>query len=206
MSHKGLRVALLGPPASGKGTQGLLLAEAFSIPYMSTGLRLRREIERGSPIGIEAEGYLSQNQYVPDRLATQLVESWIQQNQDAWVLDGYPRSKMQAETLMSVQKAPFLAIHIDVPMEILRARVAKRRECTQCAYVATEESMNCAKCGARLIVRKDDSVEGFEKRLQAYQQLTVPAVQLLRENQFLVSVDGSGSIDEVSKLIGNRLN
>lgn len=197
---------MLGPPASGKGTQGRLLAEQRGLGYLSTGARLRREIEERSPLGREAQSYLDRSQYVPDELAVRLVADWLGGHSEGWLLDGFPRSIPQAKALVELAGESFSAIHLVVDGDELRQRVVKRRECPTCGQVATEASEHCPKCGAELQVRADDSIEAFEKRLDAYRQLTVPAVDFLREKGLLISIDGSGTRDEVAQLIQERLS
>lgn len=197
---------MLGPPASGKGTQGRLLAEQRGLGYLSTGARLRREIEEQSPLGLEAQSYLDRSLYVPDELAVRLVADWLGGHAEGWLLDGFPRSIPQASSLVGLAGESFSAIHLEVDVEELRQRVVKRRECPNCGQVATEASEDCPKCGNELQTRADDSIEAFEKRLQAYQQLTIPAVAFLREKGLLISIDGSGSRDEVAQLIQERLS
>lgn len=197
---------MLGPPASGKGTQGRLLAEARGLAYLSTGARLRREIEQKSPLGQEAQAYLDRSQYVPDELAVRLVSDWLRKHAEGWLLDGFPRSIPQAEALVVLAGDSFSAIHLEVDSVDLRTRVVKRRECSTCGMVATEASEQCPKCGSLLRTRADDSIEAFEKRLSAYEQLTIPAVSFLEKKGLLISVDGSGSRDEVAQTIRERLS
>lgn len=197
---------MLGPPASGKGTQGRLLAEERGLGYLSTGARLRREIEQRSPLGREAQGYLDRNQYVPDELAVRLVSDWLRDHAEGWLLDGFPRSIPQAEALVELAGDSFSAIHLEVDSAELRERVVKRRECPTCGMVATEASEQCPKCETLLQTRADDSLEAFEKRLSAYEQLTLPAVRFLGEKKLLISIDGSGSRDKVAQTIRERLS
>lgn len=198
---------MLGPPASGKGTQGRLLAEKLAIPYLSTGARLRREIERGSPLGLRAKDFLDNNQYVPDSLAVELVESWVRRHDEGWMLDGFPRSVPQAEALLSFTDHFFRVIHLSVADAELRSRVTTRRECLSCGATTTSEYVSCPKCGSQeLEARADDSTEGFEKRLMAYQSLTVPALEHLRTRVEVVTVEGHGTREEVARRIHDKLN
>ena len=172
---------------------------------MSTGACLRQEVEAQSALGQEAQRYLDKNQYVPDSLALSLVSSWLEEHPEGWLLDGFPRSVPQVRALNERVKASFLALHLEVPVDELRRRVVRRRECSSCSTVATEDITICPNCGELLKVRDDDSLEGFEKRLQAYQELTIPAVSFLQERGQLVTIEGSGSREEVAKLIRERL-
>ncbi|GHC44937.1 adenylate kinase family protein [Roseibacillus persicicus] len=196
---------MLGPPASGKGTQGRLLAERLGIAYLSTGARLRREIEEGSPLGQRAQVFLDRNQYVPDSLAVELVKSWVLRHEEGWLLDGFPRSIPQAEALLEFAPQAFTVIHLSVPEEELRSRVVTRRECISCGFVSTNDHKQCPKCGGELEARADDSAEGFEKRFQAYQSLTIPALELLKTRTTVVTIEGLGSREEVAGAIQDQL-
>ena len=197
---------MLGPPASGKGTQGRLLAEHLDIPYLSTGARLRREIEEGSDLGLRAKGFLDANQYVPDALAIELVECWIGRHSEGWMLDGFPRSIPQAEIFLKAHHAPTV-IHLAVPVSELRKRVTTRRECIECGVTSTSDYQLCPKCGcAALEARADDSTEGFEKRFQAYQRFTVPTLEFLQARTKVVTVDGIGTPEEVAQTIAQQIN
>lgn len=199
--------AMLGPPASGKGTQGRLLAEKLGIAYLSTGARLRREIEESSPLGLRAKSFLDNNQYVPDSLAVELVKSWVLRHGDGgWLLDGFPRSVPQAEALLEFTPHPFKVIHLTVPEEELRRRVTTRRECLSCGTSTTSKHATCPKCGSsELEARADDSREGFEKRFQAYQSLTIPALEVLRARADVVTIEGLATRKEVAQKLHEKL-
>ena len=206
--------AMLGPPASGKGTQGRMLAERLGIAYLSTGARLRREIEEGSELGLRAKVFLDANQYVPDDLAIELVQAWIARHPDGWLLDGFPRSIPQAEAFLDLESTSGLdsslaltVIHLTVSTDELRKRVTTRRECVNCGASTTSEHQVCPKCGSSaLVARADDSTEGFEKRLQAYQTLTIPAFELLQQRMRVISVEGIGSREDVAQAIALQIN
>lgn len=214
--------ALLGPPASGKGTQGRLLTERLGIAYLSTGAQLRREIEKGTALGLRAKVFLDANQYVPDSLAIELVQDWVGDHSNGWLLDGFPRSIPQAEafceaSLISAtdqgafpqateRESELVIIHLSVPMEELRVRVSTRRECRSCGASTTSAHQVCPKCGSsELEARADDSSEGFEKRLQAYQTLTIPALEFLQQRTQVITINGSGSREEVAAAIAHQI-
>ena len=189
---------MLGPPASGKGTQGRLLAEHLGFSYLSTGAQLRREVEKGSPRGLEAKDYLDRNHYVPDALANALASDWLSNQQESWVLDGYPRSLPQAQSFWSTRQ-DFRAIALQVSKADLQERVSRRRECLPCGFNTTMEHEICPRCERILTAREDDSSQGFQRRFEAYSALTVPALSFLEEKGILWKVDGSGTPAEVSE-------
>ncbi|MBK1834693.1 adenylate kinase family protein [Roseibacillus ishigakijimensis] len=197
--------AMLGAPASGKGTQGRLLADRLGLPYLSTGAQLRREIEEGSSLGREAKTYLDRNQYVPDALATEMVRQWIARHDEGWVLDGFPRSVPQAEVLLQVAPG-FHLIVLDVEKDVLRQRVTSRRECLACGVVTTDAAAACPRCGGEIESRDDDSAEGFAKRYAAYEEWTVPALRFLEERIPVVTVAGKGTREEIAREIERKLS
>ena len=155
---------------------------------------------------LRAKGFLDANQYVPDSLAIEMVKAWIERHPDGWLLDGFPRSIPQAQALLGIPTnaaqetdSPFKVIHLTVPVAELRKRVSTRRECTNCGTSTTSEHEVCPKCGSSdLGARSDDSTEGFEKRLEAYQTLTVPALEFLREQTEVITIEGIGTREEIA--------
>lgn len=210
------RFALLGPPASGKGTQGRLLAERLGIAYLSTGAELRRAIEEETKLGLQAKAFLDANQYIPDDLAIDMVQSWVGAHPGGWLLDGFPRSIPQAKAICGegefaisplTSEDPLTIIHLEVSADALRGRVSTRRECGSCGASTTSAHQLCPKCGSSdLEARRDDSAAGFESRLKAYQTLTVPALEFLRSHTKVLTVDGNGSREEVAHAIAQQLN
>jgi adenylate kinase len=200
---------MLGPPASGKGTQGRMLAEQRGLAYLSTGSRLRREVEKESRLGMKAKSYLDDHRYVPDELAIELVADWLREQSthfSGWLLDGFPRSVPQAEALFDMTSVPVVILNLDVPVEELRQRVVKRVECPQCGAIATDAREICTNCGSLMESRPDDTEEGFRERYEVYQQLTIPALQYLRSRCEVLTIDGLGSRDEVAARIQKMLN
>lgn len=195
------RLVLLGPPACGKGTQGRLLAESFDLSYFSTGKQLRREVEAGTELGKEADTYLSRTEYVPDRLVMRLVAGWVRMVEGGWILDGFPRTLPQAvewDAYPSEQIASMKALLIEVDRVELEERVSLRRECRHCSWSGTcrgEEA--CPSCGQSLGQRRDDAPEAFRKRMDVYEELTVPVVDYFASSDRLVRVSGIGSPEEV---------
>lgn len=197
---------MLGPPASGKGTQGRLFAEKRGFTYLSTGSRLRREIEDGSPIGQRAKRYLDAHQYVPDDLVIEMVAEWLKAQSGGWLLDGFPRSVPQAEALLELTGDSLVVLDLQVPADELSRRVSIRRECPQCGAVATNERETCERCGTELESRADDSEDGFRERLKVYQELTLPALAFLGTRCQVLEIDGVGSRDEVAIRIEEAQN
>lgn len=206
-------IVLLGPPASGKGTQGRLLARERNLSYFSTGKQLRREMKAASRLGKEVEPYLAAGQYVPDELVLALVIGWIKKEKGGWVLDGFPRTLPQAEELDRVlggEGAHLKALLLEGPVAELERRVIDRRECTACPWTGTKIQAEvsggvCPSCGATLGQRHDDDLENFRRRLKAFEELTLPVAAYYEQSGRLLRVWGLGSPEEVFHNVQSEL-
>lgn len=199
------RVLLLGPPASGKGTQARKLAALLNVPCLGTGKLLRTEIEQGSETGKIAEQFINNGEYVPDQVIMDMVQTWLQaepQHSDGWLLDGFPRTLPQAEALENMSE-PDLVIALDVPQLELERRISMRRECTAChATVAVEDpdQRECPVCNEKsLISRSDDAIDSFKVRYANFQELTTPLTEYYTKKGILSHIDGTQSPNEVSE-------
>ncbi len=194
-------ILLLGPPACGKGTQARRLAAHLEVPCLGTGKLLRNEIQNGSEIGKIAEDFINRGAYVPDGVVMTMVESWMSNHQNGWLLDGFPRTKTQAEALNNMRR-PDMVIALEVPQENLESRITKRRECTSCgATVAIDcaTETTCTECGTegQLVSRSDDALDSFKVRYANYLELTKPLFDFYDHLGMLKHVDGTLAPDEV---------
>ena len=191
-------LVFLGPPASGKGTQGRRLADDLKLAYLSTGALLRRACRDQTPLGEKAKAYLDRGEYVPDEVMVPMVLDWVERQNDGWLLDGFPRTVPQAEALDAALEKKPAAIVLHVPDDELRRRVACRLECINCHRVAREgEGETCPECQGPLEPRADDAAANFENRLAEYRRLVIPAVSYYCDRQRARIVNGMGSPDEV---------
>ncbi|MCH2064150.1 MAG: nucleoside monophosphate kinase [Roseibacillus sp.] len=206
-------IVLLGPPASGKGTQGRLLAKEKMLSYFSTGKQLRQEVKVGSLLGKEAEPYLVTGHYVPDELALALATAWIRKVKGGWVLDGFPRTLPQAEELdqaLGVDSDCLRALLMEGPVAELERRVTDRRECTGCPWTGTKVQAEafggaCPSCGGRLGQRDDDDLENFRQRLKVFEELTLPVAEYYEQSGRLLRIWGVGTPAEVFKRVKSEL-
>ena len=179
-----MRLVLLGPPGSGKGTQGPLLASALGVPHLSTGDLLRREVEHGTELGRRVGELIDRGELVPDELMIAVVAAALGDAADGgYVLDGFPRTVAQAETLErgSQLPAPDAVVHLVVPDAAVRERLAGR---------AADEG------------RADDAdPDVIARRLRVYHDETEPLVAHYRDEGILVTVDGDAAPDEVTRRI-----
>lgn len=207
------RFVLLGPPASGKGTQGRRLAEFLGIDYLSTGALLRREVAANSILGQQAKVFLDRGDYLPDELMETILAGWLAEHSGGWVLDGFPRTLPQAKWLderLGATGGLTAAIGLEAPREVLENRVANRLECQTCRWTSSRGEMGevrvCQRCGGVMASREDDDVRNFRSRHDSFQSLTVPAMRYYHDHAKLVSIDGGGPSEVVFPLMLQRLN
>ncbi len=213
-----MKIIMLGAPGAGKGTQAKMIADRYSIPHISTGDIFRANIKNGTELGKKAKEYMDQGLLVPDELVCDLVVDRVQQDDCAngYVLDGFPRTIPQAESLDAALAAlgtgVEYAINVDVPDENIVRRMSGRRACVTCGatyhleHIPPKQEGICDRCGAALILRDDDKPETVTKRLDVYHTQTQPLIDYYTAKKVLVDVDGTKHMDEVFADIVNILS
>lgn len=196
------RIAILGPPASGKGTQASALADRYDYAHLSTGDMLRAAVEAGTELGQEAAPYMERGDLVPDELVLSIVSEELPDDR-GYVLDGFPRTAAQLEAL---DEPLDLVIVLQVPEEESVRRVTGRRVCPEghvyhVDYDPPAEPGVCDVDGEPLRQREDDSEEVVERRWHEYESQTVPLLDDLDDRTRLERVDGVGTPDEVTDRI-----
>lgn len=195
------RIAMLGPPGAGKGTQAELLAGRLSIPRISTGDILRDAIAMGSQLGRQAGPIMEEGGLVPDDLLMGVIEERLQREDCArgYVLDGFPRTVPQAEGFESLNPgvtADMIVFKLEVPKTELLRRLSGRRWCPKCQATYHVESDPpredgvCDRDGERLILREDDKESAVARRLTAYERQTKPLIEYYDDRSCLRRVDG----------------
>jgi adenylate kinase len=198
-----MRIVLLGPPASGKGTQADVLTKRLSIPKISTGDMLREARTKGTPLGKEAESYMNSGRLVPDSVVIGLVAERISlPDADAgFILDGFPRTVLQAEALqvqlLKVGRPLDCVAQIDVPRELLMERATLRRMDRQTGQIY-HLKYNPPPAGVEVIHRADDQEETVKKRLDEYDTMTAALIPFYSALGLLRRVEGAGSPDDVT--------
>ena len=201
-----LRVVLLGPPASGKGTQGRRLAEAFGLNYLGTGVLLRKHMEQETDLGKLASPILARGEYLPDHLICPILSDWLSCQSGGWVLDGFPRSLGQAvfldEWLTRCDLRLDAAISLEVSFDEICIRMANRVECSDCHWTGhCEQSLEsgiCPRCHGYTRRRADDDKENFRSRHAEFVGLTQPVIEHYRRLNLLCSCDATPPQDEVA--------
>ena len=197
-----MRLILIGPPASGKGTQADLLTARLAIPKISTGDMLRAAKAAGTALGKEAEAFMTAGKLVPDSVVIGLVEERLGQSDTArgFILDGFPRTVPQAEALQALLErltAPIEAVvQIAVPRELLMERATLRRIDRQSGQIY-HLKYNPPPAGADLVHRADDHEETVKKRLDEYDNMTAALLPFYSALRLLRKVDGAGSPQSV---------
>ena len=204
-----MRIIMLGAPGAGKGTQAKKIAEKYNIPHISTGDIFRANIKNETELGKKAKTYMDQGMLVPDELTISLVMDRFQEPdaRNGYVLDGFPRTIPQAESLDAALKESGSqidhAINVDVPDEAIVKRMSGRRACVNCGatyhlqYAAPKKDGVCDHCGEGLILRDDDKPETVEKRLGVYHDQTQPLIDYYAQKGVLKEVDGTRDLEEV---------
>ncbi len=208
-----LNLVLLGPPGSGKGTQGERLQEDFRLPYYATGDILRAAVRDGSDLGKEAKEYMDRGDLVPDEVMVGLIAERVSSAEasDGFILDGFPRTIGQGEALDAklgeLDRLLTAVILIEVPDEEVVRRLSGRRVCVKEGHIFHMEfdppknEGICDMDGSRLEIRDDDKPDVIRRRLGTYHEKTEPLVGYYEERSVLQRVDGLPPPDEVSDRI-----
>ncbi|MCK6537182.1 MAG: adenylate kinase [Polyangiaceae bacterium] len=205
-----MRLVLVGPPASGKGTQADRLTQRFSVPKISTGDMLRAARAAGTALGKEAEKFMTAGKLVPDEVVIGLVDERLDaaDAQPGFILDGFPRTVPQAEALASLlakRGTPLqYVLQIDVSRELLVERATLRRIDKRSGQIY-HLKYNPPPPGAELEHRADDQEETVKRRLDEYDAMTAALLPFYEKLGLLRRVDGVGSPDEVTARILSEL-
>ena len=209
-----LNLILLGPPGSGKGTQGERLQEDFRLPYYATGDILRAAVKEGTEVGDQAKEYMDRGDLVPDQVIIGVIAERLHEEEasDGFILDGFPRTVPQAEALdakmKELRREITAVLLIEVPEEEILRRLGGRRTCEKnpghiyhVDFDPPKEGGVCDIDGAKLIVRDDDKPAVIKNRLAHYREKTEPLIDYYDERGILNRVDGRQSPDEVEERI-----
>lgn len=206
----GYNLILLGPPGAGKGTQAKILTDKFNIPQISTGDILRSAVKELTPSGISAKKFMDAGDLVPDSLVIEIIKDRLSMadSADGFILDGFPRTVVQADALSKMLlengKAIDHVISITVDYEELIKRVIGRLTCKGCGrgyhldFDPPAITGKCSVCSAELFQRDDDKEETLRSRLLAYDTQTAPLIDYYRALSLLRPVDGLGSIQGIN--------
>lgn len=209
-----LNVVMYGPPGAGKGTQASRLAQARGIPKISTGDILRVAVEAQTELGRKAKVTMDAGELVDDDVMVGIVQERVGRadTQSGFVLDGFPRTVVQAVALDGIltNRDDVTVIELAVPDDQLVRRLSRRRVCAACdAIVSTGEGeapTTCATCGGAMIQRSDDREEVVRERLKVYSKQTAPVLEFYRSRADFRSVNGSQTPDGVAAAVRTAID
>ena len=202
-----MKLILLGAPGAGKGTQAEILCDRLNIPTISTGNMIREAMKSGTEMGLKAKEYAENGKLVPDEVVIGIVDERLRMDdcQNGFILDGFPRTIPQAEALDRMGIAIDRVVDINVPDEVITRRVSGRRACLDCGSTYHIETKKpnvegiCDRCGSTLVQRKDDLPETVLERLHVYHAQTEPLRDYYAAAGKLLVVDGQQGIQEIAE-------
>lgn len=204
-----MQIILVGAPGAGKGTQAVSLAAELAVAHVASGDLFRDAVKAGTPLGLQAKGYMDRGELVPDDVTIGLVLERLKEPDAAHgvILDGFPRTRRQAEALdealRTMDRRIDRAINLEVPTEVLLGRLSGRWICRDChqsyheLFNAPTTTGRCDACGGELYQREDDKRETALRRLEVYFRDTAPLIDYYREQGVLSVVNGDQSVDDV---------
>jgi adenylate kinase len=207
-----LNVIMLGPPASGKGTQAVRLAQARGIPKISTGDILREAAQTGSELGLRAKALMDRGELLGDEEMVGIVRERLSRPDAAkgFILDGFPRTVPQAQALdRMLQGQPLLIIDLAVPDTELLHRMQDRRVCSKCGTNAEPGAKvrSCSRCGGKMIIRPDDGDEKVRQhRLEVYARESKPLLDYYRGRPTFRSINGAQPADRVARELAANID
>ncbi len=207
-----MRLVLVGPPGAGKGTQAQFIAEHVAVPKISTGDIFRANVSEGSPLGVQAKAYMDRGDLVPDDVTIDMVRNRLAEPDalDGFLLDGFPRTVPQAQTLDDILRETADS-ELDVVLELVVdddeviRRLSGRRTCRTCNHIwhvdfdPPEEPDVCDLDGGELYQRDDDQAETIANRLEVYAESTAPLVAYYAGRGVLIGIDATGPVDDVTQ-------
>jgi adenylate kinase len=204
-----MNIVLLGAAGAGKGTQAARLVEEFGLTHISTGDIFRKNVSEGTPLGLEAKRYMDEGKLVPDDVVIRMVSDRLSQPDCAggFMLDGFPRTLPQAESLDAALESMGTrldaVVAIEVPRDVLMARLTARRQCRKCGRIynvlgemPAAEGV-CDACGGEVYQRDDDTLAAATKRLDDYDAVTSALVPYYDAQGLLKTFDGNRPVDAV---------
>jgi adenylate kinase len=208
-----MNIVLLGAPGAGKGTQAARMVERYGLAHISTGDMFRAAVKAGTPMGTEAKRYMDDGKLVPDEVVIGIVAERLAEPDVAagFMLDGFPRTVVQADALNRVLaesgRALDAVVLIDVPRELLLERLTARRQCRSCERIynvlwdAPAVEGVCDTCGGEVYQRDDDNAQTVSSRLDVYESQTQPLIDYYAAQGVLKPVDGTKTPDEVFEAV-----
>ncbi|MBE6539126.1 MAG: adenylate kinase [Clostridia bacterium] len=208
-----MNIIFFGPPGAGKGTQAEIICTCLNIPTISTGAALREAVKNETPMGLAAKSAMESGSLVPDEVVIGIIRDRLAQDdcKNGYILDGFPRTVAQAEALDAMGQKIDTVISIVASDEKIVERLSGRRLCGVCGasyhlvYNPTKDNKTCDKCGADLIIRKDDAPEVVKSRLETYHAETEPVLAYYTEKGLVKSIETQEGVEETTRLVKQAL-
>jgi len=209
-----VKLLIMGPPGAGKGTQADALGKKLNIPHISTGDMFREAIKEGTEMGKKAQEFMDKGELVPDSVVVGMVKERLSQPDSAggFILDGFPRNVVQAESLDETLKSMTIGIdgviNITAPKDKIIERMTGRRICRSCgaschiSFLKPKLEGKCDNCGGDLYQRSDDNEKAAQNRLYIYEAKTQPLIDYYSKKGLLININGD---QEVSKVLADIL-
>lgn len=211
-----MKIILVGPPGAGKGTQADSIKQKWRLAHISTGDMLRANVKMGTGLGKTAKSYMDAGKLVPDELIIAMMETRLREDdaREGFLLDGFPRTLCQAETLDDLLERLDVkldaVIELSVPDEVVVKRLTSRRVCSSCGEIYNtvvkppKADSICDKCQGQVVQRDDDKEAVIRNRLAVFHEQTAPLIQYYRNKGILLTVDATGPKDSVKTLLEER--
>ena len=208
-----MRFVLLGPPGAGKGTQAQVLSKDLALPHVSTGDMLREALKASTTLGLKAKEYMEKGALVPDAVVIALVSERLSKAdaKKGFILDGFPRTPEQAEsldhTLKDLQMPLDIVLYFKTSLAVIIRRLSGRRVCSQCGknfhltnFKPKVEGI-CDNCGGTLFQRPDDKEETIENRLKVYERQTEPLIEYYKKKNILYETSGDLEVRPLNDIL-----
>lgn len=213
-----MRLILLGPPGAGKGTQSIVLSRTYKIVHISTGDILREAVKNATPLGKKAHTFMNKGELVPDEIVTGIVVERLDQKDTKanFILDGFPRTLKQAESLdaalKKISSGIDLVLYFEIPEAVAIERLTGRRVCKICGAnyhiknIPPKKEGICDKCGGELFQRPDDTKETVKNRLKVYEDQTRPLIDYYTKKGLLKRVSGALDVNDLFKVLSKAFS
>ena len=208
-----MKLILLGPPGAGKGTIAALISEKYNITGISTGDLFRQAVKNSTPLGLKVKEIMKKGELVPDEVTCDLVKERLSKNdiKKGYMLDGFPRTIPQAETLKEFAEID-MVINFICNNDVVVSRLSGRRVCRDCGKIYHITNMPpktegvCDACSGELYIRDDDKIESIKNRLEVYKEQTEPLINFYKNMNLLKDIDSSKTpkeaMEQISEILG----